>query len=513
MTLRQHFMRTALSGAVLLAAYPAAAQTSSVNRQIDSLQSQIQQLQQQLQSLQGQVNQAQQNAAQAQQNAAQAQATAAQAQAQAPPKANGAIVTMSPGNRPGICTADLQNCIELTSRLQFDFGDYLNVHPQQSTGPHSLTSGVNARRARIGVLGKFAGDWNYALIFDGGGSNDGTQQSIIENAYVTYNGFRPVAIDLGYIDVPWTLDESTSSNDIMFMERSEIGNVVTNLASGDNRAAFGARSNDDRYWAGAYLTGPTSGSLHTGSNQQQLAGVARATYQALQGPDYSLHVGVDGEYVFAPRADGSSSSSTGDTVTFTDRPELRVDPTAFLNTGNIPAKNAAAVGGELAGGWQSLFFQGEYYHIFVDQAGLSATSPKPELNFDGFYTEASWTITGESRKYIPATGAYSAIVPDHPFSLKNGGWGAFELAARYAYIDLNDHDTPGVSPLVTGGVFGGRVQGIALGVNWYPVRNIRFMLNYIHNVVNKLPVTTALGGTSTGGVTIDAIALRTQVAF
>ncbi|HUJ97739.1 MAG TPA: porin [Stellaceae bacterium] len=506
MTLRQHFMRTALTGAVLLAAYPAAAQTSSVNRQIDSLQSQIQQLQQQLQSLQGQVNQAQQNAAQA-------QATAAQAQAQAQPKANGAIVTMSPGNRPGICTSDGQNCIELTSRLQLDFANYLNVHPQFSTGPHSLTSGVNARRARIGVLGKFAGDWNYALIADFGGSSDGAQQSNIENAYVTYNGFRPVAIDLGYIDVPWTLDESTSSNDIMFLERTEIGNVVTNLASGDNRAAFGARSNDDRYWAGAYLTGPTSGAQHTGSNQQQLAGVARATYQALQGPDYSLHAGVDGEYVFSPRADGSSSSSTADTVAFSDRPELRVDPTAFLNTGNIPAKNAAAVGAELAGGWQSLFFQGEYYHVFVDQAGLSATAPKPELNFDGFYTEASWTITGESRKYIPTTGAYSAIVPNHPLSLKNGGWGAFELAARYAYIDLNDHDKPGVSPLVTGGVFGGRVQGITLGVNWYPVRNIRFMLNYIHNVVNKLPVTTALGGTSGGGVTIDAIAMRAQVAF
>jgi phosphate-selective porin OprO and OprP len=505
MTLRQHFMRTALTGAVLLAAYPAAAQTSSVNRQMDSLQSQIQQLQQQIQGLQGQVNQAQQNAAQA-------QATAAQAQAQAQPKANGAIPTMSPGNRPGICTADGQNCIELTSRLQFDFGDYLNVHPQQSTGPHSLTSGVNARRARIGVLGKFAGDWNYALIFDGGGSSDGTQQSIIENAYVTYNGFRPVAIDLGYLDVPFTLDEATSSNDIMFMERAEVQNVVSNLAANDNRAALGVRSNDDRYWAGVYLTGPTSGATHTGSNEQQLGGTARATYQALQGPDYSVHVGVDGEYVFAPRANGSSSTSDTDTVSFSDRPELRVDPTSFLNTGSIPAKNAAAVGGELAGGWQSLFFQGEYYHIFVDQAGLSATAPKPELNFDGLYAEASWTVTGESRKYIPTTGAYSAIVPAHPLSFKNGGWGALELAARWSYMDLNDHNRVGVSPLVTGGVFGGRAQGIALGVNWYPVRNIRFMLNYIHDVVNKIPQTTA-GGTTSTGVTVDAIALRTQIAF
>jgi phosphate-selective porin OprO and OprP len=328
MTSKQTLIGATAAGAFLLCAHPTAAQTSSVNRQIDSLQSQIQQLQQQLQSLQSQVNQAQQNAAQA-------QATAAQAQAQAQPKANGAIPTMSPGNRPGICTADGQNCIELTSRLQFDFANYLNVHPQQSTGPHSLTSGVNARRARIGVLGKFAGDWNYALIFDAGGSSDGTQQSIIENAYVTYNGFRPVAIDLGYIDVPWTLDESTSSNDIMFMERSEIGNVVTNLASGDNRAAFGVRSNDDRYWAGAYLTGPTSGSTHTGSNQQQLGGVARATYQALQAPDYSLHVGVDGEYVFTPRADGSSSTTDNDTVSFATGPSC----VSIRPVSSIPARS------------------------------------------------------------------------------------------------------------------------------------------------------------------------------
>jgi phosphate-selective porin OprO/OprP len=48
------------------------------------------------------------------------------------------------------------------------------------------------------------------------------------------------------------------------------------------------------------------------------------------------------------------------TVTFTDRPELRVDPTAFLNTGQIAAKNAGAYGVEAAAGHDSLFFQGEY---------------------------------------------------------------------------------------------------------------------------------------------------------
>ena len=512
MTPKHRLLCTALAGSALFAAYPATAQTTAITTQMQQLQQQIQQLQQQLQDLQRQVNDSQAQARKAQEDAARAQAQA-QAQGQPPAAAGGVKATLSRANRPGICSADEQNCIELTSRVHFDFADYLSVHPQFSSGPHSLTSGVNARRARIGVLGKFFSDWNYAFIADFGGSTDGPQTSNIENAYITYNGLRPVAFDLGYLDVPFTLDEATSSNDIMFIERAEIQNTATNLAANDARAAFGVRSNSDRYWAGVYLTGPSAGALHTGSNQQQLGGTARATYQLLQGSNYSLHIGADGEYVFAPRANGNSATSIASTVSFSDRPELRVDPTAFINTGAIPAKNAGAYGGELAAGWDSLFFQGEYYRIFVDQSGLAATAPKPELHFDGGYAEASWIVTGESRRYIPVTGAYSGVIPARPLSFASGGWGALELAARYSYINLNDHNTPGVAPAVSGGVFGGRATGYTLGVNWYPIYNIRFMLNYIHEDVRKLPVTVGLGGTPSGGTRIDALALRSQVAF
>jgi phosphate-selective porin OprO/OprP len=95
---------------------------------------------------------------------------------------------------------------------------------------------------------------------------------------------RPyVAFDLGYLDVPFVLDEATSSNDIMFIERTEVSNAVTNLAANEPRSAFGARSNDDRYWAGVYLTGPQPGATHVGTNTQQLGGTARFTYQVLQG--------------------------------------------------------------------------------------------------------------------------------------------------------------------------------------------------------------------------------------
>src|SRR6202140_1068934 len=155
----------------------------------------------------------------------------------APAAPRDTIVKM-PNNRPTICTADEQNCIALTSRLDFDAGGYDYRPNTANTKPQRLDDGVNARRARIGVLGKFLGDWNYVLFYDFAGSSDGFAGTAsaggttvgflpggglsgIENAYLSYTGFKPfggrLAIEGGYMDLPYTLDEASSSNDIPFM--------------------------------------------------------------------------------------------------------------------------------------------------------------------------------------------------------------------------------------------------------------------------------------------------------
>jgi phosphate-selective porin OprO and OprP len=59
------------------------------------------------------------------------------------------------------------------------------------------------------------------------------------------------------------MEEATSSNDIMFIERSTAQVVATEFGGGDFRSALDVRSNNDRYWVGAFLTGPNSGALHT----------------------------------------------------------------------------------------------------------------------------------------------------------------------------------------------------------------------------------------------------------
>src|SRR3979409_2068292 len=86
-----------------------------------------------------------------------------------PPEA----VLKMPNNRPTFCTADDRNCIAITSRVHFDAGGY-NYRPNTAaTVPQRLDDGVNVRRARIGVIGKFLSDWNYALIYAFGGASDG----------------------------------------------------------------------------------------------------------------------------------------------------------------------------------------------------------------------------------------------------------------------------------------------------------------------------------------------------
>jgi phosphate-selective porin OprO/OprP len=146
-----------------------------------------------------------------------------------------------------------------------------------------------------------------------------------------------------------------------------------------------------------------------------------------------------------------------------------------------------------------LLFEGEYYVYNLDRdPGLSA------LTFNGGYTQASWVVTGESRAYNRGSAAYYGVVPKEPFSLAGGGWGAWEIAARYSVIDLNDRLG------FADGVAGGKQTIITAGLNWYVNPNIRFMVNYLHGWIGKPVSVTNL---TDAGSQFDAVAMRTQIAF
>src|SRR4029077_20161479 len=164
----------------------------------------------------------------------------------------------------------------------------------------------------------------------------------IENAYLSYTGLKPfggkLAVEGGLMDLPYTLDEAMSSNDIPFMERAAPGVVARNIAADDFRSTVGARWFNDIFWAGVYDTGTTTGAIHSASSvnpngtTEQLGAVARVAGQIVSGKDYSLHIGGDAQWLIRPPHNLIAGTQT---LTLNDRPELRIDPTTIVTTGAI----------------------------------------------------------------------------------------------------------------------------------------------------------------------------------
>jgi phosphate-selective porin OprO and OprP len=488
-----------------------------------------------------------------------------------PPKV---LMTYDRGYHFGFSDATGDNTVELFGRLQLDAGGYPGYSPAPMTlDRKGLSDGIDLRRARIGVIGTFMSDWHYAFVYDFGNTADSNNLdnalasansstspttsnnflSGVENAFITYNGFYshgqqfPVALDFGIMDVPWTLEEATSSNDLMFLERSSSQVIAASFGGGDFRSALGARSNNDRYWLGAFLTGPDAGALHTAGAScntgttavtagtpcvtsaqmtglgPQLSFLARGSYQIVQEDNATFHIGFNYANLFAPR-----TGANLDAIQLTDRPELRVDPTTFLNTGNIPASGGQVYGIEVAASYNNFFAQGEYYHYVIDtRAGVPALPgnlqggvPGPTLNFDGGYLQASYSIGG-TRHYDPTRGAYTGVIPETPMAWGTAGWGALELAGRYTIVDLNSpylttavlgpaYSAPGVFTGGTTTYGGGKETTYGVGLNWYPNNNMKFMLDYEHVVVDNPQF---FNGTNYRGASVDWIAARSQIVF
>jgi len=422
------------------------------------------------------------------------------------------MVTQSGTNRFAMSSADGAWTIAPTGRLHFDFGGYINQNADGITGPATaaggkLSSGVNARRARLGVTGKAWTDFTYSLILDAGGATDGA--SAINTALIGYTGIANTIIEAGYSSQHFTMEEATSSNDIVFLERSSPTTIASSFNSGDPRAAAGFRTWDTNWWFGAYVTASAPNVTHA-LTKRGFGAYQRFTYNIINEPLQTLHIGVGSAQVFQA---ANTGPNTAQSITLSDRPEVRIDPTTLLNTGALgtvanPVTGARVYAGELAATAGSWFLQGEYFKYDVARRG------RTDANFNGAYLLTSYTWGGR-RSYSVNCGCYSGVNPITPFSPNKGGMGAFELAARVSYVDLID-EYKSFLPLTAQptAVNGGRQVNYTLGLNWFWNSNMLWKLNYIHTDFNKAnPVTATNANVAPLGVDLDTLAARFQIMF
>lgn len=384
--------------------------------------------------------------------------------------------------RPVFKTADGNFTFGITGRAHLDVGAY-DQDSASEANFGGLRGNANFRRLRVGLNGTFAKDFGYNIEFNFGDSGTESNARIYE-ALLTYKGIDGVNLVVGATKPKMTLDDSTSSNDITFIERATAVNLAITPAAGEARMTAGGTFNTDNFFGGAYYT---MGSASAGGGLDDYDSsnvVGRLAYATSPKEGLNVHIGASGSHSFNVPAD---------TIRFRDRPELRVDPLRYIDTGNIGGIDTISVyGPELAVNYGPFRAQGEYYRYDIDGIGGGSA------DFDAWYLQASWVITGEAYRYDIKKAAYSGVKPSNPFGFGKGGTGAWEIAARYSEADLND---------TSAGIAGGQQDIITVGLNWYVNNNLRFMLNYLNvDVKNR-------GGVLNPNFGHDAVALRTQFSF
>lgn len=377
-----------------------------------------------------------------------------------------------------------------------------------------LSDGVNVRRARFGIEGKVFGVFDYNMVYDFGGS--GTEEAgKISSAWLQYNGL-PMRVRAGFYPHPTSLEDAASFTGSLFVERASVAETIRGLAGGDGRATLGVFNNGERWSFSAAVTGNT---VTTQTFDEQLGFIGRFSVVPFKGDGWLVHTGVNTNLVIHPAKGGPDVAATGGAVSnlrLRDRPELRVDGTRLIDTGNIDADSLTAIGLEFGALRKNVFVQAEYFDIQVKRRNSTLPDPK----FNGWYVQAGWTLTGESRRYTTATAGFDAPRPAKPFDLKKGDWGAVELAARYSNFDLDYLAGPAGSAPVAGAIRGGEQNILSLGVNWYLNPVVSLSAAYRNVEVKRLsPGGSAFvaGATPPAGAQVgqdlDIWSVRTQYVF
>jgi phosphate-selective porin OprO and OprP len=438
------------------------------------------------------------------------------------------------GGRPTFKSADGNSSLSFRGRFQLDAAHYNQDDPgplasdfrrgSQGTGrevnsARELSDGANFRRAQIGVEGKLASDFNYRLMFEFGGS--GTEgPARLHEAWLSYSPFAPMTIQAGAFAPNASLDDATSSDESLFIERASPAELSRGLAGSDGRYSIGFRLHEADWYLSSFFTGGTVADAEIAGEQAAL--VSRTAFILYTDEDVDLLAGADLTWVFEPADQGSLASGARYPVRFRDRPELRVDSTRLIDTGIINAKSAHATGVEAALRAGSFFFQGEHFWYGAE---ARTETPAGDPSFSGWYAEAAWTLTGEAHKYNPATASFLAPRPSAPVGSEDG-FGAVELAVRFSHVDLNHEEGLTGSAASAGAIRGGEQDIWTFGLNWYLTSNLKTSFNYFLVDVDRLnpagasDITPPFGtspATPPDGVQIgqdyDAIAARIHFAF
>jgi phosphate-selective porin OprO/OprP len=209
-----------------------------------------------------------------------------------------------------------------------------------------------------------------------------------------------------------------------------------------------------------------------------------------------------------PGGTGNTFADTQQVVRFRARPELRDaigvasgnlggDTGRFVDTGFLMARSVQTLSPEFLWIQGPLSVQAEGAWAFVNDAvsvypAAALGTPRGNPMFWGCYVETSYFLTGEHRGYDRRMGTFDRPKVDENAFFVRGedgrfhyGIGAWQLAYRYSYLDLNDT-----------GISGGQLGQHTLGLNWYLNDNLKVQFQYSN--IQRNVIDPAVSGTVHG---------------
>jgi phosphate-selective porin OprO/OprP len=316
---------------------------------------------------------------------------------------------------------------------------------EQQVGDLKLYEAGEIRGSRVGVVGalKFERPWIYTVFV-------GTQA--FDRGFDARQGSSLTLYDLR-LDVPLTTTMSLAVGQqkepismerlmpLVYMPMQERSAAMDAMLRARNVGVVlsGTGSNRRVTWAGGVFNDWFDGGRSFGESSTQLVG--RATWIPFLATDDSnlLHLGLAVRY---------TNARSG--LQYRSLPEFNLAP-VFADTGGLQPDFAVTYAPEASWRMGPVWVLGE--------ALISKVRAPDSGNplFHGYYLTGSWSLTGEMRPYNRRSGVFGPLPVARPVT--RGGWGAWELGARWSNLDLAERS-----------VGGGELGVFSFGLNWWPVQ-------------------------------------------
>ncbi|RKX45064.1 MAG: hypothetical protein DRP64_05325 [Verrucomicrobia bacterium] len=329
------------------------------------------------------------------------------------------------------------------------------------SGDLSTYDGGEIRALRFGMVGSlnFENPWIFTFFaattaFDKGFDSTTDDGFGVFDVRLDIPFYQDSTLSIGKQKEPISMERLSAMINLPMQERSAVSDAM--MASRNVGIVLSGTGFDRRTsWAGGVFNPWLDAGTSIGDTSTQLIGRGTVIPQESTNKKSLFHLGAGLRY---------SNAKSG--VRYSTEPEFNQAP-LFVDTGMLAAESTMLYDLEAAWRWGPFLLNGEYVINRVDAPADG------DPTFTGYHVTANYVLTGEMRPYNKRSGLFRPVPVSKP--VNDGGWGAWELSARYSNLDLDE-----------GTVNGGDLDIYSLGLKWWLSTSASVDLNYRHIVLEDV---------------------------